>query len=214
MRSSTVAFIFARLFRKHVQVWSLRPPPRDSPGPRRYTCLSMPRSLLVPLLAMLLAEVSGCGYHTLGAATHLPPDLTTLAVPVFATRTDTSGTERAMTEAVIQEFAARSRLRVVSNDGRDADAILHGTILKQSTVPLTYNAGTQQSSSFLITVVASVTLNARDGRVLYENKNYVFREQYQSTTNLPTFLQEDPAAIQRLSRQFARQLVADVLEGF
>ncbi len=174
----------------------------------------MPQRLLVALLAVLFAGVSGCGYHTLGAATHLPPNLKTLAVPVFATRTDTSGAERAMTEAVIREFISRSRLRVVSNDGRDADAILHGTILKQSTVPLTYNAGTQQSSSFLITIVASVTLNARDGRVLYQNKNYVFREQYQSTTNLPTFLQEDPAAIQRLSRQFARQLVADVLEGF
>lgn len=174
----------------------------------------MPRHLLVALLAILLTGVSGCGYHTLGAATHLPPDLKTLAVPVFATRTDTNGAETAMTEAVIREFVARSRFRVVSNDGRDADAILHGTILKQSTVPLTYNAGTQQSSSFLITIVASVTVNDRDGRVLYQNKNYVFREQYQSTTNLPTFLQEDPAAIRRLSRQFARQLVADVLEGF
>ena len=99
------------------------------------------------------------------------------------------------------------------NAGADPDAVLHGTILKQTTTPLTYNAATQQSSSFLITVVASVTLTARDGRVLYENKNYVFREQYQSTTDLPTFIQEDPAAIQRLSREFARQLVADVLEG-
>ena len=59
-----------------------------------------------------------------------------------------------------------------------------------------------------------MTLTAHDGRILYQNKNYVFREQYQSTTNLPTFIQEDPAAIQRLSREFARQLVADVLEGF
>ena len=174
----------------------------------------MPRRLLVSLLALLLAGVSGCGYHTLGAATHLPPDVKTLAVPVFATRTEASGTEQALTEAVIREFATRTRFRVTPGDGEDADAVLHGTILKQSTVPLTYNAGTQQSSSFLITIVASVTLNARDGRVLYQNKNYVFRQQYQSTTNLPTFLQENPTAIQRLSQEFARQLVADVLEGF
>jgi hypothetical protein len=59
-----------------------------------------------------------------------------------------------------------------------------------------------------------VTLTGRDGKILYENKNYVFRQQYQSTTDLPTFLQEDPAAVERLSRQFARQLVGDVLEGF
>jgi hypothetical protein len=50
--------------------------------------------------------------------------------------------------------------------------------------------------------------------VLYENKNYAYREQFQSTTDLPTFIQENPAAMQRLSREFARQLVADVLEGF
>ncbi len=118
-----------------------------------------------------------------------------------------------MTEAVIREFATRTRFRVTSDGGAGADAVLHGVILKQTTTPLTYNAATQQSSSFLITIVASVTLTARDGRILYQNKNYVFREQYQSTTNLSTFIQEDPAAIQRLSREFARQLVADVLEG-
>ena len=164
--------------------------------------------------ALALISLSGCGYHTLGAATHLPPEIKTLAVPVFATRTEASGTEQALTEAVIREFAARTRFRVTPSSGEDADAVLHGTILKQTTAPLTYNSATQQSSSFIITIVASVTLTAHDGRILYQNKNYVFREQYQSTTNLPTFIQEDPAAIQRLSREFARQLVADVLEGF
>jgi outer membrane lipopolysaccharide assembly protein LptE/RlpB len=91
---------------------------------------------------------------------------------------------------------------------------LHGTVLKEVVAPLTYNTTTQQSSSFLITMVVSVTLTGRDGKILYENKNYVFRQQYQSTTNLPTFFQENPAAVERLSREFARQLVADVLEGF
>jgi outer membrane lipopolysaccharide assembly protein LptE/RlpB len=164
--------------------------------------------------ALALLAASGCGYHTLGSATHLPPGVHTLAVPEFATRTEASGTETALTEAVIREFAERTRFRVTASADSDADAILHGTILKQTTTPLTYNAATQQSSSFLITVVLSVTLTARDGRVLYENKNYTYREQFQATTNLPTFIQEDPAAIQRLSREFARQLVADVLEGF
>ncbi len=164
-------------------------------------------------LALILLLTSGCGYHTLGAASHLPPNVHTLAVPVFATRTDSNGAETAMTQAVVREFITRTRFRVTTNSGADADAVLYGTILKQTVTPLTYNAATQQSSSFLITIVASVTLTARDGRVLYENKNYVYREQYQSTTDLPTFIQEDPAAIQRLSREFARQLVADILEG-
>jgi outer membrane lipopolysaccharide assembly protein LptE/RlpB len=177
----------------------------------------MRRSALLPVAAsaaLALLSVTGCGYHTLGAATHLPPDVKTLAVPVFATHTEANGAETAITEAVVREFATRTRFRVTTDVGADSDAVLHGVILKQTTTPLTYNAATQQSSSFIITIVASVTLTGRDGRILYQNKNYIFREQYQSTTNLPTFLQEDPAAIQRLSREFARQLVADVLEGF
>jgi outer membrane lipopolysaccharide assembly protein LptE/RlpB len=163
--------------------------------------------------AIVLLAISGCGYHTLGAAAHLPPDAKTLSVPVFATRTEAYHTETVMTQAVIREFATRTRLRVTPDANPDADATLHGTILKEYVAPLTYNASTQQSSSFLITIVASVTLTGRDGKILYENKNYVFREQYQSTTDLPTFLQEDPAAVERLARAFAHALAADVLEG-
>ena len=172
------------------------------------------RLAIALLVACAVLGISGCGYHTVGAATHLPPDVRTLSVPLFATRTEAYHTEVPMTEAVIREFAARTRFKVTPNEGGNADAVLRGTILKEATTPLTYNTSTQESSSFLITIVASVTLTGRDGRVLYENKNYVYRQQIQTTTNLPTFIQENPAAIERLSREFARQLVADVLEGF
>lgn len=157
---------------------------------------------------------AGCGYHSVGSATHLPPDTRTLAVPVFATRTNSNHTEVAMTNAIVREFATRTRLRVRPSGDTDADATLHGVILSQTVAPLTYNSQTQQSSSFLVTIAAAVTLKARDGRVLYRNDNYVFRQQYQATTDLPTFLDESPAAVDRLSRDFARQLVADVLESF
>jgi outer membrane lipopolysaccharide assembly protein LptE/RlpB len=166
------------------------------------------------LTTIFLLGLTACGYHTVGSATHLPPGTKTLAVPVFSTRTNSNRTEIAMTQAVIREFITRTRLRVTPNENADTDATLNGTILSQTVAPLTYNSQTQQSSSFLITLVASVTLKARDGRVLYQNDNYVFRQQYQTTTDLPSFFDESPTAIERLSRDFARQLVADVLESF
>jgi outer membrane lipopolysaccharide assembly protein LptE/RlpB len=164
-------------------------------------------------MAVAVAFLGGCGYHTLGAATHLPADARTLSVPVFQTKTDAYHTEIAMTQAVMREFAARTRLKVTPAEGGNPDVVLQGTILQQSVTPLTYNTTTQQSTSFLITVVASVRMEGRDGRVLFENKNYVFRQQYQSTTDLASFVDESPAAEERLSRDFARALVADVLEG-
>ena len=168
--------------------------------------------IAAPLCALLL--LAGCGYHTLGAATHLPPDIKTLSVPVFENHTEMNGANTAMTDAVIREFATRTRFQVTPKVTPAADAVLHGTIVNEAVRPLTFNSATQQSSSYLITVVASVTLTGHDGKVLYQNDNYVFRQQYQATTNLPLFVQEDPAAVARLSRDFARQLVADVLEGF
>jgi outer membrane lipopolysaccharide assembly protein LptE/RlpB len=171
------------------------------------------RIAILVLAAPLVLALSGCGYHSLGSAAHLPPDVRTLAVPEFATHTESYHTETVMTDAVIREFAARTRFRVSPLDNGDADAVLHGTILAQTVAPLTYNSSTQQSSSFLITMVVSVTLTGRGGKILYQNKNYIYRQQYQSTADLPVFFEEDSAAVQRLSREFARQLVADVLEG-
>lgn len=172
------------------------------------------RKFAILLFASAVLTLSGCGYHTLGAATHLPANVKTLSVPLFATRTETYRTETVMTQAVIRELATRTRLRVTPEEGHEEDAVLRGTILKETVAPLTYDARKQQSSSFLLTIVVSVTLSGRDGKILYENKNYVYREQYQSTTDLPTFLEENPAAVERLTRAFARGFVADLLEGF
>ena len=114
--------------------------------------------LIAASTALVLFSVAGCGYHTLGAATHLPPNIKTLAVPVFATRTEASGTEQALTEAVIREFTTRTRFRVTSDSSDDSDAVLHWrTILETNKInpgsPTT--PATQQSSSFVITIVAS-----------------------------------------------------------
>lgn len=166
------------------------------------------------LLTLALPAVQGCGYHALGSATHLPSEMKTISIPVFATRTEAYHTEVVMTQAVIREMSTRTRLRVTPDTDVDADAVLHGTILQEYVAPLTYNTATQQSSSFLITLVASVTLTGRDGKVLYENKRYTYRQQFQSTTDLPSYFQENPAAMERLAREFARGLVADVIEGF
>ena len=166
------------------------------------------------LISALLIALTACGYHTVGSATHLPPGTKTLSVPIFSTRTNSNRTETVMTQAVIREFITRTRLRVTPSQSSDPDVTLHGTILTQTVAPLTYNSETQQSSSYLITIVVAVTLKARDGRILYQNNNYVFRQQYQATTDLATFLDESPAAVDRLSRDFARALVANVLESF
>jgi len=170
--------------------------------------------MAVMLVSLVWTCVAGCGYHTLGAATHLPSNVRTLSIPVFATRTEAYHTEALMTNAVIREFAARTRMRVAPDAGSESDAVLHGTILSQTVTPLTYNTSTQQSSSFLITMIMAVTLTDRDGKVLYENKDYTFRQQYQVSREVTSFFEEETPALQRMSQDFARTLVGDILEAF
>jgi outer membrane lipopolysaccharide assembly protein LptE/RlpB len=184
-----------------------------STGGRDERMVAMRKLTLVAVACLEL--LIGCGYHVAGTATHIPADVRTLAVPIFVNDSLTYHTNVAMTNAVIHELDLRTRLRVVPDeDTHAADAILHGTVLTQSILPLTYDSDTGQSSSFLVTVTAKVELDASDGRVLYKNDNYVFRQQYQSTQVLSTYLREDSPAVQRLSRDFAQALVGDMMDSF
>ena len=54
----------------------------------------------------------------------------------------------------------------------------------------------------------------KQGRILYQNPQYTFREQYQVSQELSSFFEEDSPAFHRLSREFARTLVSNVLEAF
>ena len=119
-----------------------------------------------------------------------------------------------MTQAVVKELSSRTSYRLINGNSADADATLDGTITLFQVTPLTYNAETGQSSSFLITVKARIKVVDRNGKTLYENPNYLFRQQYETTEDLVTFIQEDSPAVQRLSRDFAQAVVSDILESF
>ena len=166
------------------------------------------------LLAIPFFLLTGCGYHTVGSAAHLPASVRTLAVPVFTTRAQAFHTEFAFTQAVIRELNTRTKYQIINHDSSDADATLHGIILTEAASPLTYDSTSGQTSSYLITITARVTLTAHDGRVLYQNDAFPFREQYQSTQDTTSFIQEDSPAVQRIARDFAQTIVASILEGY
>ncbi len=166
-------------------------------------------TLLLPLL------LAGCGYHAAGSAAHLPANTRTLAVPTFTTHVLNFHTETSFTDAVIRELNARTHYRVENQATPATDALLSGTILTQTAAPLTYDSLSGQTSSYLLTITAKVVLtDIHTSRVLYENDALTYREQYQSTTDLNTFIQEDPAAVRRVSQSFAAAVVSEILESF
>ena len=165
------------------------------------------------VLAAILSFTTGCGYHTAGHANLLPSDLRSIAIPAFVNHTQTYRIEQMLTAAVTQEFNTRTHYRIVTNP-TGADAVLHGTVLSTYTTPLTYDTQTGRAATVLVIVGMSVTLTDRNGKVLYQNPSYTFRDQYEISQDLSSFFEEDTPAFQRLSRDFARTLVSNILEAF
>jgi outer membrane lipopolysaccharide assembly protein LptE/RlpB len=157
---------------------------------------------------------ASCGYHTAGHGGQLPDNVKTIAVPAFKNETPTYHIEELLTAAVVREFNTRTRYRILNHTGDDADATLTGTVLSTAASPLAYDTSTGRAASVLVVVSLKVVLADRSGKVLYQNPAYVFREQYEVSQDLNTFFQEDSPASRRLSDDFARTLVSNILEGF
>ena len=175
------------------------------------------RWLSVPVATFLsatLVALGGCNYHTVNSAVHLPETVHTLAIPAFRNNTQSYQTQVVFTQAVIHEFTSRTSYRIVSGEDPGADATLRGTITAFQINPLTYDNTTGQTSSYLVTITTKLELVDRHGKVLWQNPSYVFRQQYEQTQDLASFIQEDSAATRRLAQEFASAAVADILESF
>jgi outer membrane lipopolysaccharide assembly protein LptE/RlpB len=165
-------------------------------------------------LLVLLAGATSCGYHTAGHTTQLPENVKTIAIPAFVNVTTTYRIEQMLTASVVREFTTRTHYHILNNSSETADATLRGTVLSTSSTPLTYNSATGQAASVLVVVSMRVLLTDRQGKVLYQNPSYLFREQYEVSQDLASFFEEDSPAFRRLSQDFARTLVSNILEGF
>jgi len=156
----------------------------------------------------------GCGYHTAGHASRLPQTLHVIAVPGFTNQTQTYRIEQLLTQEVVREFISRTNYQVVNSVSSSADATLKGVVVSTLAAPLTYDAQTGRVSSAVVTVTMHVSLVDRSGKMLFENSNYTFREQYQVSREIASFFNEETPALQRMSRDFARTLVSDILEAY
>ena len=168
-------------------------------------------SILCTLAGVLAA--SGCGYRVVGRATTLPPGAHSIAIPAFTNRTTTYRIEQILTDAVVREFTARTKYRVVPESG-GADLSLQGEVTSINSGAVLFDPTTGRATTVLVTVNLRVALQDREGKILYQNNNFVFRQPYEISVDIASFFQEEGPALDRMSRDFAAQLVSDVLENF
>lgn len=162
----------------------------------------------------LFTLLTGCGYHVAGTSSALPKTVHVIAVPALENKTTSYRIEQKLTAATVHEFLARTNFRVVSNPDA-GDAVLRGKVLSLEAVPLLFDTATGRATTMLVTVKCEVTLTERaTEKVLYHTDNFVLRNEYEVSTDLKSFFEEQDPALDRLAQDFAVRLVAAIVENY
>src|SRR5579863_10138900 len=185
--------------------------------------MSGARLLLLAVSGAVL--FSGCGYRVAGHSSSLPKSIHTIAVPALENKTTSYRLEQKLTAATIHEFLAKTSYRVVSIP-EEGDAVLRGKVLTLEAVPLLFDTTTGRATTMLVTVKCEVTFTeTATQKVLYHTENFIFRNQYEISSNISTtaptdeatlrnFFEEQDPALDRLAQDFASRLVAAVIENY
>lgn len=149
-----------------------------------------------------------------GRGNALPQEWKVIAIPALKNRTSNYRVEQRFTQALVREMISRTKYRVVP-EAKDADAVLEGEISSLQTTPVLFDPVTTRATLMLVSVSLRVRMVDRaSGKAVYQNTKFVFRNEYEISTDIPSFFQEEGPALDRMSRDFARTLVSAVLEKF
>ena len=185
-------------------------PDRTFPRPSHvYTA-----GIALSLAALIAIASAGCGYHVAGRASRLPSDWSSIAIPAFKNDTTRYRIEQRLTEAVIREFIERTKYRIVQNE-QAADGVLHGEVRSVETNPVIFNSTTGEVELMIVTIHTKVLLvDNKTSKPLYESDDMVFRDEYQISSDVQSFFDEQSPALGRMARDFAAKLVSNVVENF
>ncbi len=178
----------------------------------------MKRAFVLFAIALCLLA-SACGYHVAGHDTALPKTIHVIAVPAIENKTSSYRIEQRLTAATIHEFLSKTNYKIVSNPS-SGDAVLTGKVLSVEAVPLTFQSQSgsstiTQATTMLVTVKCEVTLTEFDTqKVVFHTDNFLFRNEYELSTDVKSFFEEQDPALDRLAKDFAQKLVAAVLENY
>jgi outer membrane lipopolysaccharide assembly protein LptE/RlpB len=162
------------------------------------------------LLGTLL--LAACGYQVRGRETNLPPEIHSLAIPIFANRTDQTGIETDVTQALVAKFIATKQLSVTTQNS--ADVLLTGAVISFSTTPVAVTTSTQISTENRATVVVEFTFQTlRDAKILFREVMSEWRN-YPVVSDLNTTELNKREAIRRISVLLAERVHERIIGGF
>lgn len=166
------------------------------------------------ILALAAPLAGACGYRVGGKADLLPRTIHTIAIPAFGNITTRYKLSERLPAAIGREFLNRTRYQVVY-DPSQGDAILSGSVSNYLSATTIFDQASGRAAGIQVSVFLNIKLtNRANGDVLYERSNFEVRQRYEVSIEQQAYFDESEAAMERLSREVARQVVSTILEAF
>jgi outer membrane lipopolysaccharide assembly protein LptE/RlpB len=187
-----------------------------SPEIRRSPCSAAARrsafALGLLLAAALVAALAGCGYALVGHGNALPPDIKRVYIKPMENRTGRPRVDQAVTLAIGDEMVKRQRFALTSS--RDtADAELSGAVVGFGATPVTFDTSGRATAYELSLTASIVFKRIDDDKVIWQNNNYNFRQNFPLSVST-AYVDLEQSAVDMAAKAFAQTMVSDLLEGF
>ncbi len=173
-----------------------------------------PSSIVLVLLALSML-LSSCGYRFTSVGGIVPEDAKTIAIPAFINGTGEPYVDVEVTKAVVDEFLADGRLKVVSAE--TADLVLKGTVTKFEMTPSAYTTD-NYIQSYTVSIGVNVTVeDVKTHKPIWRETGVgsVFNAGYGvSIGDITATKIAKEAALKSASRDVASTLRSRLLEGF
>jgi len=154
---------------------------------------------LVPIICAVL--LTSCGYQMVGKETHVPPGLTSVAIPTFKNLTFEPGIEIPFTQAFLNEFIQDRRVNVVGRG--EASSVLEGVLKYFRIYSVSYDpSGFVQE--YQTDVILDIALKDREGKVLWREKD---------VSETAWFRASSSGLINEANKQAAVQAAAKLVAG-
>jgi len=171
----------------------------------------MTRKLLVratfmaPVVAFLIL-LSSCGYRI---AYHLPPDISSIAVPILKNETYQPGIEVPITNQIITEFLRDGSLKVRKKG--DSDLLLSGKIIAYKRNVVAFDPeDTDEPIEYRLYLRLGFTLkDLRTNKVLWKISNLTGKTTYFVTGN---YSKTESEALRDATEDLAKKVVEKVVE--
>jgi len=158
-------------------------------------------SRLFPIIWIVL--LLGCGYQMVGRETHVPPGLTSVAIPTFANQTFEPGIEVPFTRGFLTEFIQERRVKVV--DRSEADSVLEGTVKDLRIYSVAYNQS-GLATEYQTTAVIDLVLKKRSGEIIWAERDVSETRYYKASTVVLISESAKAAAIAEIGRYIAERM--------